>query len=394
MVLIAFSSALAQISVLVTVIVVGRVSGVEAVATLSLLLALSGLISGVFDFGSNNAWIRESAAGALSNSRFGILSGRKIMLSVLLGASLSLVLLVVPNTFSLWLLGLGVVAQVTTQTLYAGLRAASRNVELALITVSERLLFLALFAALFVGSWGDGSSAVLIAQFGSAMVTFGAGSFLLKEMRPRPNLGPIAEIWRGSLHFGLSSWAVTAQSLHVPIVTAAGGSLVAGQYGAVNRWTQPMALLTQTFSLVVVPYVAREGHLVRGLKKIGVAALLPLLSAIVCSIVFLFSDEVVVLLMGPDFNAAGDVLRVLALATGISALSQPMSALLQARGSERVVSIVFVVGVGSGLALAWPFVAQWSAVGGALAILVSQVVMLVGLVPSFRRAWRIDWADK
>ena len=269
-----------------------------------------------------------------------------------------------------------------------GLRADSRNFALACVILFEKLVHLAIFLALSYFSSLSGVASIVISQVISALVAALASAILLgRRGIPKPNFGSASEIWLQDQYFGFSSVAITAQRMDIPLITAASGDYTAGQYGAVNRWTQPMGLLTQTFSLVVVPYAARANSIRGGLSAVGIAKLLPVGAVFVCLVVFFVAEDVVLIIMGEQFEGSVVVLQVLSVSTALGSLNQPVSALLQAVGQERAVSAVVVTGVTVGLALTFPFTVNFAAPGAAAALLIGQIIMSFGLAVILLKRW-------
>jgi O-antigen/teichoic acid export membrane protein len=186
--------------------------------------------------------------------------------------------------------------------------------------------------------------------------------------------------WAGSGYYGLYSLSTSAQSLDLAVMSAMGGPAVAGIYGAVNRWTQPMGLLVGAFSSASAPFIARSASWKDAWQQVRTASLLPLAAIFTCIAVVFLSPYIVDLLIGPKYQGSVPVLQILAIATIPGIINQPLSVFLQAMGRDRIVALIMSVNVVVALTLIGVLSARFGAVGAAVAALVTQTMVALALI--------------
>lgn len=341
-------------------------------------IALGTAGVGFFDFGSNSLWVRELANGRMSIAELRARASSKVLVAIAVaGAWAVLSVFVLPGQ-TLWTAAPVALSVLVGQTVQVILRARARIEIVAASVVVDRLVAGILMVLLLVAG-------VPVGWWMWAMLTAGSivGATFCWFLTDAPDrLRPLLRWrnpWRGSHYYGLSSLAVTGQSLDVPILAALGGSSAAGFYGAVNRWVQPLSMLANSFASVSIPYVARAADLREGWSHARKAAWLIILALIGAVGLIVAAPWAVSLLLGPEYQSSVGVLQVLAAAAIPGILNQPLATFMQAMRFDRIVSAIVAVAVGIQLALVALLASPLGAMGAALSLLVAQSMMCLAL---------------
>lgn len=242
----------------------------------------------------------------------------------------------------------------------------------AVSIVGRRLVgVIVLLAMIILGA--DGVLAYCLSQLAGNLAGSAHVSYAVRKLVGPGAMASRREVLRLSWPFWLSGVLNQIRILDVSIVAALGSTLAAGLYAAALRLTNPILLLPNAISSVVMPHATRASpaSTLRLANRLTLIFVLLLVGFIP---VFIFSTEVVVLLLGPSFAAAGPVLSFALLGVPFAALTRPLTAVLQAWGAGRFVAanaaifaVLMIVGLVIGVAL-----------GGALgAALASSVVSIV-----------------
>ncbi len=104
---------------------------------------------------------------------------------------------------------------------------------------------------------------------------------------------------------------------------------------------------------------------------------------------YLFADEIMVLVFGPEFANSASVLRLLMISLLIIHLRMTIGPALTAWNAEHAHMIASVIGAGANVGLNFLLIPQWGTTGAAWASIASHVVILVGFSIIFLR--RFSW---
>jgi len=380
------ATGLAQVVVAVLYVVAARESSVadygQAVAALALGLAAVGIM----DFGTNDLWLRDLSAGRLDLTRFSRLAAWKTYYLGLVATVWAVVCAAALPGGPYWISGFVALSQSLSQTARVCLRAHGRAELAGAAILLDRLIA----ASLFFLMWLVGCD-VLVALVLSLAVSPGlsgllanrwiteSGRIVFRITRP---LNP----WKGTRAFGVASAAVTLRAYgDVPMLALFGGATAAGIYAAVNRWTQPISLLSDAFRAASVPYVASAPSANDAVKHLRSGAWLPVVAILACGVAIIVAPWLVDLLLGDRWGESAIVLQLLAIGTIISILAQPLYVLLMARGWDLAGATIVVLSVAVSLVMVALLGARYGAVGGGLAFVVGQLVFSVGLALTIHR---------
>jgi O-antigen/teichoic acid export membrane protein len=382
---VAGATGLAQIVMALLYLSAARGSSVEEFGSVVAAVAAGIGSVGLVDLGTNNLWTRELAAGRLTQADYSRRAKWKIV--YILGASFVwavTVALIFPGS-PYWITGYVAFAQAFCLTVQAALRARGR-VELVAAAV---LVDKGVAAVVFVSFWLAGASALVALVVGitagpitSAIVS---NRLMLGDRRIRFGWSNPLNPWTGARNFGVANVAETARSYDVTLVDFTGGPAAAGTYGAVNRWTQAIELLSAAFISASVPYLANAPSTRAAIRHLRSGIWLPIMSLLASCAVIVLAPWIVQFLLGPEYADSADVLRLLAAGTIASNLNQPMYMLLMARGKDRSGAILVTVGIASTLTLTAVLTPGLGAIGAAIAYVAGHVLLFVMLVTSIAR---------
>ncbi|MGJ0385077.1 lipopolysaccharide biosynthesis protein [Arthrobacter sp. Leaf145] len=378
--LLAFSTGVGQLIVAGLYIWTARLVGPDDFGPAVAAIGIGSTIAGFLDFGSNNLWVREMAASRLELDAVGRRLCSKLFFSALAISLWCLVFLLISPSSLLWIAAPIAISLVLSQSFAVPLRAAGRSDLVAVSMLTDRLVAGSAFAVMNLAHVPATVALWLAMSLGPIVATVVSRKILRRSERPRLSFDLRTNPWRGSGFYGLSSAAASAQSLDLTIMNMVGGPSVAGLYGAVNRWTQPMSLLAGAFTISAAPLVARAASWAAVWPQIKRSVWLLAGSVLMCLFVAVMAEPVVAILVGNEFADSAMVLRVLALGTIGTVLNQPLAAFLQALGKDRIVSLIVTSGVVVQLLLVGVLTVATGATGAALSYCVLQTLIFVLLV--------------
>jgi O-antigen/teichoic acid export membrane protein len=384
--LLAFASAVGQLAMVGVFALLGRLGGPASIGVLSVSLSVGAVSASLIDFGANALWVRELSGHRITPREFGVRSGSKIFVGLAVSGLIALVCLLGPRPLSDYSgTSLVLASLIVVQTFQIPVRTQQRNVALSLCLLMDKsvmIVFFFLLTPLLGGATAFYVSYLLGASVDAVCLRRVAGA----QYRPRLHIPSVPSAWRGSRYYGLSDVLVTAAGLDLVIASAVGGVAVAGTYGAVNRWTQPIGLATNSFTTLALPVIAGATDRHDVWRRVRGTLWLPAASMVLAIGMAFFAGPLVYLVMGRQFSDSVTVLRILCLGSAIGTANQILQTVLQARRRDRVASQVVLVGVVLQLSLVAPLTIALGALGVALAMLASQVIFLIGFLICLRAA--------
>ena len=343
-------------------------------------VAIGNAAVGFLDFGTNALWVRELARGKLAQQRLGHAALSKLLIGLALGV------LWVPLTFVLlprsvyWIAAPIALALLANQTMQVSLRGIGRADLVAWSILTDRVIGGSVLTGLFLIGLPPFTTLWIALSAGSMGAALMAWKLTPQAARPIFRKFRFVNPWSGSHFYGLTGLATSAQSLDLAVMTAVGGPVIAGTYGAVNRWTQPLGLLVGAFSSASIPFVAQSSSWKDAWLHVRKGMWLPIAAILASIMVAAFSSPIVDVLIGPEYKNSASVLRILALATIPGIVNQPVSVFLQSMGLDRPVAIIMGANVIIVLVLIAVFVPIAGAIGAAIAALVTQTAVAIALV--------------
>lgn len=195
-------------------------------------------------------------------------------------------------------------------------------------------------------------------------------------------------ILKASFPFFLNTASTQLRNLDVSLVSMVAGTAVAGVYAVPSRLTSPLQLVpTSLGSLILKASVREERALTRRAAQLAVAVI-ALMGALL-SLFAIYAEEVVTVLVGPQYAAAADPLRVVCVSLVFATAASFAASHLQGAGLERYVGHVAVAITFVTLGFVSAGAAAFGAYGAAWGLGVSHVLNLFLLlikVDRLRRA--------
>ncbi|MBT2534313.1 polysaccharide biosynthesis C-terminal domain-containing protein [Arthrobacter sp. ISL-48] len=378
--MLAFSTAIGQLIVALMFIWTARSEGPEMFGPVVAAISAGSTLAGFVDFGSNSLWVRELATQRMSLASVGHRLASKLAVGALVAVGWSAIFAMVAPATQLWIAGPIAVSVILSQSFAVPLRAAGRSDLVAIGMLVDRLVAISAFSVLLAVQIEPTLALWLSMTVGPVTASAVSRWVLSGSQKPTLKFSPQLNPWKGSRHFGLSSAAVSAQTLDISIMDFIAGPAAAGLYGAVNRWTQPMSLLAGAFTTASTPIVAQAATWKDAWPKVKRSAWLVLGAVFMCVAVAYLADPLVIILVGPEYADAGKVLQFLALGTIGAVLNQPLASFLQSLGRDRIVSTIVTSGVAVQLALVAFLSLQLGAFGASLAFCALQTMILILLI--------------
>ncbi|MFA4894811.1 lipopolysaccharide biosynthesis protein [Microbacterium sp.] len=197
----------------------------------------------------------------------------------------------------------------------------------------------------------------------------------------------ILRTWRGSIHFGISSLAPSLLLFDVPLVLMASDATQAGLFGVATRLTAPLSIAASSIAAVLLPVFAASNS--RILPRLSGRAMLLIGGFVgVLAILIATASVWVPLLFGAEFADAAWPVRFYILNVAVILLTRTFATILQAWGSERLVSRLILAQVVVALVGIWLGALAGGAFGASIAVLVSNVVLAAMLFVQLRRSGR------
>lgn len=249
--------------------------------------------------------------------------------------------------------------------------------------------------------------ALVCGQLAGALAGVGA-SYLLHPYRPKVVFD--REVFRQSLHFGkyatvIGGAAYLTTTADNVLIGRLFGSGVLGVYAvAYSLASLPAGVITGAIGRATFPAYAELAS--QGLRRVGPAftrslAASSALLVLVTGPMFLLAPEIVSVLYGQKWMAAGALLRVLSLVGLTRGMVVIISYLHWGLKKPRQVAAGKLIETGIFLALLYPFISRYGMMGAAYAGVISYFVALLNrllsvrqLMPhAFGRAWLIIFAS-
>lgn len=376
-VLLAAGTGLSQVMVAVIYILTARDTDPSAYGVVVVAIALGTAGAGLLDFGSNALWTREMASGRTSAGELG--SRMTVKLAVAMAVALGAAAIVV------WIdpiyLASGVIlfTVLLGQTFLVPLRALRRGETVALLLLVERAVAVAVFGALLLARVEPIAALWVSLAVGTLILAVAAHAMTPRHERLRLFARRPRNSWEGTRHYGASAVAASAQQLDLPLLGAVAGPVAAGLYGAVNRWTQPLQLLSYAFSSAASPFLAQAEGWAHARRMVARASWMLFLAVAVCLVLAVGAPLLVPLLLGSEYAGSSAVLQWLAVGTIPTIFTQPIAAALQARQYDHLVSIPWLSCVAIQLSLVVALGPILGALGAAIAFTTLQTLLLLAL---------------
>lgn len=338
-------------------------------------MALGATVNGIADFGATTLWVREVAGRRMTPDRLSSLMVSKsiILFGVFAFVSLISYLLAPPGTIY-WVSGILGYSVMIHQMLQVPLRGNARGDLASIVVFVDRLAVFVLFLLI---QWIVNNAIVSL----TIGLIFGplVAAVVARQITPIKARGSLSAFsfhnpWKGSRTFGFTNIVLSSQSMDSPILTLTGGAAATGIYGAVNKWTQPMSIVSGAFTSATAPYLAKTMGLRNVLHEIKGSLWIPIAGCIVAILIAALSETIVEFLLGPEYTSAAIVLCVLALASIPGIANTFLLTMFQYSGRDNAAFWVIFSAVSTQLTLVCFLGPSLGPLAAALGLVANQVV--------------------
>ncbi|MDH6181872.1 O-antigen/teichoic acid export membrane protein [Microbacteriaceae bacterium SG_E_30_P1] len=263
----------------------------------------------------------------------------------------------------------------------------------AWINVSNLLARRALSVGIIATGIGIGLNPIL--AFALAEATSCAASaifanvFIRRRVAPRSSLS-FAKLLRSSSPYWVHSMATQARNLDSLLVGLAAGPTQAGFYSSGSRLTNPLRILPNSLSVVLMPEATRAHANSRSMKPfLKLSGIMVLATLVLAVALVVLTPWAVQFGLGKEYVPAIPAVQVTVAALPLWSAISLLQAILQSTGNKRAVAVTsttFAVIALAGVAIG---ANQWGATGAAFAVTASLVVqaatLAVRLTATLRR---------
>lgn len=156
-------------------------------------------------------------------------------------------------------------------------------------------------------------------------------------------------VWKGSLGYWWGSVSSAAQQLDVAIVQITLGSVGVGIYGAANRLVIPLSIVANSASVAFSPNLGQITDSLARYKAFGKFAVLSTLPGALLVIGSPLVGELVVRVLGADYEAARPIIVGATVAIGIGSVVPALQSYLYMEGRAKTAALFTFLAVVSGL---------------------------------------------
>lgn len=340
---------------------------VDDIANGILMATLAWYLMSLLDFGGSTFSVREVLGERLSLAAGRYFCALKTsMLVPLLGVGIvffnnqvGMVIRTCALTFLL----------LTTNVLTIEYRVKGFTSALSIISFTEKIsLLFSLLVTIFFNLNIHFSDLILFSNF----VAFCVSIYLVDRSNFEFRRANVKELLLGSLGIGASSAVTQIQIMDVNLLALKIGTLSASPYILVTRWTNALGMFSNIFSQAIAPIVAKKDIAKGEIQEIIKGSYLIIFSIILCSFVALESNRLVKIIFGEQFEISGEIVRVLALATMFSTITQPLATILQNRRNPWRVTIALVAGISIQFLYIFIFASEFGALAAAYGFFLGQ----------------------
>jgi O-antigen/teichoic acid export membrane protein len=342
-VILAVSSVYSAIVTALIMLIAARNSNPEVFGEVAVSIAAAVTLIGLADFGTNQLWLRNLTNGTLQINDFRSRLTWKILFVTISACVLILISLchVKLHLQILITVAIGYFSFLNLN-FQISLRAIGRSDIVAYLIVIERTIsLLGMVILIFIGL--TASTALWLAMVLSSIIaTIIAAVVTPKSARFIPSWQNYSNPWSGSLSFGLTGFASSLNGLELSLISSVLGNYAAGVYGAVGRWVQPLYIIVSSFAASSGPFIANAQNIHSAFAVIKKSLWIPLTSIAGSIALFIFTPQIVDLLLGPAYAESVSVLRLLAIGSIPGFFNQIVLILLQFAGHEKSVALILL----------------------------------------------------
>jgi PST family polysaccharide transporter len=387
-------SSLLQIAVVPYVI---KMIGIDGYGVVSVAQVVMFFLIVFTDYGSGQVATREIALHRSDTEKvsaifFKVLFSRLLLCIVAFFVLLAIVLIIPFFRIHLFLYLTGF-AFVAGQSLLLTwfFQGINKMHFIAIATLVARIIF-AILVFIFIKNKADDFYFLFFLGIGNVAAGLVSIFFVLKKFKLiyiKPLRGDIVQELKDGWRITVSNLSIsTCQYLNIVILRIFTNDLVAGYYGIAEKIFFTIRQVLGIFSQAIYPEVCRimlEGpaKVISFFKKLYI----PFLVAVIlgCTVAFIIAPQILYFFLKADYGAAVILLRVLLITSVIVCLDIPAALGLLAMHQDKRYFQVYTLATVLNIVLNIILVHYFNATGTVLAILATELFILVGLVTGVYR---------
>lgn len=350
-------------------------------------IAAAGAVIGLIDFGSSFLHLRDLASGQLSLNNFANIFMSRLLFFLFLTLPL-LIIAIVSSKYDYASFLILINMQLLFQFACIPYRARGKISLFALMTSLERLFSLLILVVCIQLSVSIKLIWILIcgsmASLSILIKLYSQEGIVIFKKQPT-----LKNPWKRTGWLGGTNAITQAQQLDYNLLAHLTDASTSATYGAVSRWTNSLSFFAATFCHSIIPIFSRDEIRISELRAVRKAALWLIISVISSCIVFLFSAQLVDIILGNSYESSKRILQTLSLASVTFVITQPCATILLSKSQVKPVFISICVGIilqMTCIVLLAPKTGSYSAsLGYLVGQLVSAIILATNLIIFLKR---------
>uniref|UniRef100_A0A5Q5BFU5 Polysaccharide biosynthesis protein n=2 Tax=unclassified Mycobacterium TaxID=2642494 RepID=A0A5Q5BFU5_MYCSS len=221
----------------------------------------------------------------------------------------------------------------------------------------------------------DPISAYLAGLAGFSLLAWLCAGLIIRDVSIDHSVNARA-IFRGGRHYWANSISLQAMNFDVSCVALVTSPELAGYYAAASRLTTPLRIVPTSFAAILFPAAARtRANGSRPLLR-AITALTALTTVMYLGLAILL-PVIVPLVLGPTFEPATDVIRIVCVGLIFAAITSQLRSLMQGWGHLRAVTLISFSSTVLSLVAVTLAAANYGAIGAGSALALSFAGQLI-----------------
>jgi O-antigen/teichoic acid export membrane protein len=193
---------------------------------------------------------------------------------------------------------------------------------------------------------------------------------------------------RGSKWFAITSIASSLRGIDIILLGLWSTAMQTSLYASVSKMVVPLNTAASALSTVTTPHFSNRGLNSKVLRSVRSPILLLLCVCAVALMPIMFSNQLVIFLLGAKYVAAGPVLVILLVAGVASAISIFLTATLEAVGKALSSSLVSAFALSVQIVACVILLPSFGAIGAAYAFAIATILSVLMLLLLVAKAFR------
>ena len=273
--------------------------------------------------------------------------------------------------------------------------ARQRFVEFNVLDIAVRFLQMSAFAVVLIGLGGGTFAAVRVVTGVAAVagVLYLVRVNRLQPFRPGFDVGLFKEMFSyGGRVWASSVLMYVAVRVHLLLINTMLGESPAGVYSVAMQMVDVVSIIPLTFGVILFPKVS-AGEDPSGTLMMRVLRSTVVIMIVFCGLIAAHSEQIVLVLFGPDFHEAAIVLQI--LMPGVVALSVAsiLNNHLAGRGLPMVVVLAPLAALLAMVPALWLTLPRFGLAASAVVASTGYLLIAVILIVYVRRQLNATWSS-